>query len=58
MQDLLVTGSWDKTVRLWDTRTRDKCIASLTQPERVYTMDVSGNRIIVGTAKRYTVKTD
>jgi cell cycle arrest protein BUB3 len=50
--NLLVTGSWDKTVRLWDTRTRDKCIASLTQPERVYTMDVSGNRIIVGTAKR------
>ncbi|XP_061412259.1 mitotic checkpoint protein BUB3 [Lethenteron reissneri] len=49
--NVMVTGSWDQTVKLWDPRT--PCNAgSFPQPERVYTMAVSGDRLIVGTAGR------
>lgn len=48
---LLVTGSWDATVKLWDARQR-KCISSHDQTERVYTMALSEDRLVVGTAGR------
>lgn len=34
-------------------RARDRCTANLRQPERVYTMDVMQNKLIVGTAGRH-----
>lgn len=36
---LLITGSWDKTVKYWDLR-QSTPIASVECQERVYTMDV------------------
>ncbi|KAM9773034.1 mitotic checkpoint protein BUB3 [Syngnathus typhle] len=49
--NVMVTGSWDRSVRLWDPRA--PCNAgTFTQPERVYTMSVAGDRLIVGTAGR------
>eukprot|EP00126_Sphaerothecum_destruens_P012941 Sdes_comp22140_c0_seq1m20660 len=51
--DLLVTGSWDKTLKLWDNRSKNPCIATLLQPERVYTVALSGHRVVVGTANRH-----
>ncbi|EOD47930.1 hypothetical protein GTA08_BOTSDO00280 [Neofusicoccum parvum] len=51
---VLVTGSWDKTVKYWDVR------ASNLQPaivinaqERIYTMDAKDKLLVVGTADRY-----
>ncbi|KAJ5909033.1 hypothetical protein N7495_001715 [Penicillium taxi] len=49
---LLVTGSWDKTVKYWDLR-QSTPIASLDCQERVYTMDVKNKLLVIGTADRY-----
>jgi mRNA export factor len=49
---LLVTGSWDKTVKYWDLR-QSTPIASVDCQERIYTMDVKNKLLVVGTADRY-----
>ncbi|XP_070541282.1 mitotic checkpoint protein BUB3-like [Ptychodera flava] len=49
--NVIVTGSWDQTVKLWDPRT--PCNAgSFSQPDKVYTLAVCGDRLVVGTAGR------
>ncbi|MBN3292369.1 BUB3 protein, partial [Polypterus senegalus] len=49
--NVMVTGSWDRSVKLWDPRT--PCNAgTFSQPEKVYTLSVAGDRLIVGTAGR------
>ena len=50
--DMLVTGSWDKTIKYWDLRSSNP-IASVQLQERCYTMDVKDNLLVVGTADRY-----
>lgn len=50
---MLVTGSWDKTVKYWDLR-QQAPVATLDTKERVYSMDVRGNEmLVVGTADRW-----
>lgn len=51
-QQMLVTGSWDKTIKYWDLR-QQQPIASLQCQERVYALDVRDNLLVVGTADRY-----
>lgn len=48
---LLVTGSWDRTLRYWDARSPT---AAHTQalPERVYALDVKHPLMVVGLANR------
>ena len=48
---MVVTGSWDKTLRYWDLRSPNPVH---TQPlaERVYALDVRGPLLVVGTANR------
>lgn len=51
-QDYLATGSWDKTVKFWDFNSADP-IGTLDCAERVYTMDVKDNLMVVATAERH-----
>lgn len=47
----LMTGSWDNTVKFWDTRQSNPMMV-LQIPERVYCADVVYPMAIVGTAQR------
>jgi mRNA export factor len=50
---MLITGSWDKTVKYWDLR-QQQPVASIDCKDRVYSMDVRGNEmLVVGTAERF-----
>nr|XP_054766335.1 mitotic checkpoint protein BUB3-like [Lytechinus pictus] len=49
--NVVVTGSWDQTVKLWDPRI-GRSTGSFSQPDKVYTMAVTGDRLVVGTAGR------
>ncbi|KAG8872530.1 methionyl-tRNA synthetase [Tulasnella sp. 331] len=48
----IYTGSLDQTVRLWDPRTPTSNPIAYPQPERVYSMDVGGNMLVVCLAGR------
>lgn len=47
----LMTGSWDKTLKFWDTRTANPMM-TMQLPERVYCADVVYPMAVVGTAAR------
>ncbi|KAI0261891.1 WD40 repeat-like protein [Gloeopeniophorella convolvens] len=48
----IITGSWDRTVRFWDPRASTTQQSSHQLPERVYFMDVTGNRLVIALASR------
>lgn len=49
---VVVSGSWDKTLRYWDMRSPQP-ISTITLPERVYCMDSSQKLLVVGCAERH-----
>lgn len=53
----LVSASWDKNLKYWDTRT-GQSVACLKLPERAYCTSVSGNLLVVGCAERNIVIID
>jgi mRNA export factor len=48
---MVVTGSWDKTIKYWDLRT-EAPVASVDCIERVYSLDVKKDILVVGTASQ------
>ena len=48
---MIVTGSCDKTIKYWDLRTSEAA-ATVDCKEKVYSMDVAKNLLVVATAKR------
>ncbi|KAF9346683.1 Poly(A)+ RNA export protein rae1 [Mortierella sp. NVP85] len=51
---ILATGSWDKTIKYWDIR-QPNPVATLTLPERLYTMDSVFPLLVAGTADRHII---
>ena len=51
MNNMLVTGSWDRTIRYWDLR-QPNPVHSQQMPERVFAMDVRFPLMAVGLAGR------
>ncbi|KAG9010988.1 hypothetical protein FRB94_009034 [Tulasnella sp. JGI-2019a] len=50
---ILITGSWDKTVKYWNTSTvSPNPMGTLQLPERVYAMDVAQLLLVIATAER------
>lgn len=49
---MVVSGSWDKSVKYWDMR-QPTPAAILQCQDRVYTMDVKNDLLVIGTADRY-----
>eukprot|EP01113_Clastostelium_recurvatum_P025983 TRINITY_DN3119_c0_g1_i2.p1 TRINITY_DN3119_c0_g1~~TRINITY_DN3119_c0_g1_i2.p1 ORF type:complete len:345 (+),score=70.76 TRINITY_DN3119_c0_g1_i2:65-1099(+) len=50
----VVTGSWDKTIKYWDTRS-PTAVSTVNLPERVYCMDFGYPLAVVGTAERHVL---
>eukprot|EP01040_Poterioochromonas_malhamensis_P021812 gene21812-26401_t len=50
-RNVVVTGSWDKTLRVWDMR-QPNPVAKIQLSDRVYAMDAKGQAAVVGTADR------
>jgi mRNA export factor len=49
---MIVTGSWDKTIKYWDMR-QATSVCSIDCQDRVYAMDVNDRLLVVATADRY-----
>jgi mRNA export factor len=50
--NFLVTGSWDKTIKYWNLQQQTP-VATVQVSERVYTMDIQQQLLVVGTADRW-----
>lgn len=49
---MIVTASWDKTLKYWDTR-QQQPVSTVNLPERAYAMDTQKDLLVVGTAERH-----
>jgi mRNA export factor len=48
-QNIVATGSWDKTIKYWDMRTPNP-VGTITLGDRVYSMDSRGQLLVAGSA--------
>lgn len=50
-QPIVITGSWDKTIKYWDMRS-PTAVATKECPERIYSMDARDSMLVTATAER------
>ncbi|KAF7728650.1 hypothetical protein EC973_005687 [Apophysomyces ossiformis] len=56
-QQILATGSWDKTIKYWDLRSPTP-VGVVQLPERCFSMDTTGNLLVAATADRHVLSFD
>jgi cell cycle arrest protein BUB3 len=49
--EMLISGSWDATIKSWDPRVR-QCTGTFAVPAKVFSMCLAGDRLVVGTSGR------
>ncbi|KAJ3041908.1 mitotic spindle checkpoint protein Bub3 [Rhizophlyctis rosea] len=49
----VVTGSWDKDVKLWDPRAKEAEVGKYNQPDKIFSLDVTHEKLVVATAQRH-----
>ncbi|KAJ2998069.1 hypothetical protein HDV02_004894 [Globomyces sp. JEL0801] len=49
---MTITGSWDKSIKLWDDRNSDPLMTTLEQTEKVFSLDVCKEKMVVALANR------
>jgi mRNA export factor len=49
---MIVTGSWDKSVKYWDLR-QSSAVATLFCQDKIYSMDVKDKLLVIATAERH-----
>ncbi|KAI0541501.1 WD40-repeat-containing domain protein [Xylaria digitata] len=47
---IIMSGSWDKTVKFWDIRQQGAAVASLPCGERIYSLDAKAHLAVIATA--------
>ena len=55
--NLVVSGGWDRKLKFWDARSPNPA-GVMDLPERVYSLDVRGNLMLVATAGRHVIAYD
>lgn len=53
MNNLRVSGSWDKSVILWDHRSSQPSSSNVEALGKVYSLSVIGFKIVVATSERH-----
>lgn len=51
-KNILITGSWDKTLKYWDPTQSNPLVGTVNMPGRVYAMDVKNDALVVGCDER------
>jgi len=55
MNNMVISGSWDKTIRFWNPQQPGQEMLRLDLPERVYSMDMNYPMLVVGCAERQII---
>ena len=50
--NLILTGSWDWSLKMWDPRSNNALKGTFSQPDKVYCMSLAGEKLVVATANR------
>jgi len=50
--NMVITGSWDKTIKLWDPRSNNSLSSTHQLPNKVFAMSVAQHHLVVGMAGR------